>query len=350
VTPSPSDQTLLDVQALQVTFPGVAGMVRAVDGISFTMAAGETVCLVGESGCGKSLTALSLLRLVPSPGRIESGGHILFEGQDVLALDEAALRRIRGRQMAMIFQEPSTALNPVLTVGDQIAEVVRVHTRCTAANAWTRAVEMLAQVGIADAATRAKQYPHELSGGMRQRVMIAMALVLSPRLVIADEPTTALDVTIQAQILELLRALRERTAMALLLITHDLGVVAEMASRVIVMYAGRIVEEAPVEALFAAPQMPYTQGLLQAMPRLDPLPGKGNGEDRLVTIPGTVPAPDALPSGCTFRDRCAHAWDRCAIEEPVLYQVGPAHRARCHLVQEPERRVPPTLHQQGGAA
>ena len=341
MTSQTADQTLLEVQSLQVTFPGAAGMVRAVDGVSFTVAPGETVCLVGESGCGKSLTALSLLRLVPPPGRIENGGHILFEGRDVLALDEPTLRSIRGRQMAMIFQEPSTALNPVLTVGDQIAEVVRVHTKCSRAEAWSRTVDILAQVGIADAAVRAKQYSHELSGGMRQRVMIAMALVLSPRLVIADEPTTALDVTIQAQILELLRDMRARTGMALLLITHDLGVVAEMASRVIVMYAGRVVEEAPVAALFSTPQMPYTEGLLQAMPRLDMqiADASGAARDRLVTIPGTVPAPDALPSGCTFRDRCAYAWDRCAREEPVLYQVGTAHRARCHLVQEPERRV-----------
>ena len=333
MTASSIHQTLLDVQALQVAFPGPRGAVRAVNGVSFTVDAGETVCVVGESGCGKSLTALSLLRLVPPPGRIESGSQIHFDGRDLLTLDEPSLRSVRGRQIAMIFQEPSTALNPVLTVGDQIAEVVRVHTRCSRAEAWSRAVEMLAQVGIADAPARARQYAHELSGGMRQRVMIAMALVLSPRLVIADEPTTALDVTIQAQILELLRELRTTTGMALLLITHDLGVVAEMASRVIVMYAGRIVEEAPVQALFAAPHMPYTEGLLRSMPRLD-----APNLEPLAAIPGSVPAPDALPSGCTFRDRCAYAWDRCATEEPVLYQVGPAHRARCHLVQEPERR------------
>jgi len=337
VTSPLPQQTLLDVHALQVRFPGRAGMVRAVDGVSFTVAAGETVCLVGESGCGKSLTAMSLLRLVPPPGRIERGGHIRFDGKDLLTLDEPSLRSIRGREMAMIFQEPSTALNPVLTVGDQIAEVVRVHTRCSRAEAWQRTEAVLAQVGIADAPRRARQYPHELSGGMRQRVMIAMALVLSPRLVIADEPTTALDVTIQAQILELLRELRERTGMALLLITHDLGVVAEMAARVIVMYAGRVVEEAPVAALFASPQMPYTEGLLKAMPRLAPT----ERPERLSTIPGTVPSPDALPSGCTFRDRCPYAWERCAREEPALHQVSAAHRARCHLVQEPERRVLP---------
>lgn len=323
---------LLDVQSLQVAFPAAGGDVHAVDGVSFTVAHGETVCLVGESGCGKSLTGLSLLRLVPPPGRIAVGSHITFDGRDLLTLDESALREIRGQHLALIFQEPMTALNPVLTVGDQIAEVVRVHTRASRREAWERAVAMLTQVGIADAPTRAKQYPHELSGGMRQRVMIAMALVLSPKLVIADEPTTALDVTIQAQILELLRDLRDRTGMALLLITHDLGVVAEMAARVIVMYAGRVVEEAPVEALFARPSHPYTEGLLAAMPRL------GVDQARLTTIPGTVPAPSALPSGCTFRDRCPHAYERCAREEPALYQVGVAHRARCHLVQNPEHR------------
>ena len=329
-----SDTPLLAVQNLHISFPGPGGRVPAVDGVSFTIAPGETVCLVGESGCGKSITALSLLRLVPPPGRIDPGSAISFAGDDMLALPDDRLRAIRGRRMAMIFQEPMTALNPVLTVGDQIAEVVRVHTRASRKEAWERAVAMLASVGIADPAARAKQYPHELSGGMRQRVMIAMALVLEPGLVIADEPTTALDVTIQAQILELLRALRERTGMALLLITHDLGVVAEMASRVIVMYAGRVVEEAPVQSLFARPTHPYTEGLLGAIPRL------GHESERLRTIVGTVPSPKDWPSGCKFRDRCPYAFDRCAVEEPALLQIGSAHRARCHLVEEPERRVP----------
>jgi oligopeptide/dipeptide ABC transporter ATP-binding protein len=336
VTAPASSSPLLSVAALTVTFPGAAGPVRAVDGVQFTVDAGETVCLVGESGCGKSLTALSLLRLVPPPGTLSTGSRIGFNGRDLLSLDEESLRQIRGQHMAMIFQEPMTALNPVLTVGDQIAEVVRVHTRASRAEAWDRAVRMLQQVGIADAPARARQYPHELSGGMRQRVMIAMALVLEPQLVIADEPTTALDVTIQAQILELLRELRARTGMALLLITHDLGVVAEMASRVIVMYAGRIVEEAPVEALFAAPAHPYTEGLLAAVPRL------GAEQERLTTISGSVPPLGQLPSGCAFRDRCPHAWERCAAEEPPLYQVSAAHRARCHLVDEPQRRTPTT--------
>jgi len=325
---------LLNVQALHVAFPAGGGAIaRAVDGISFTIAHGETVCLVGESGCGKSVTALSLLRLVQSPGRIEAGSAIHFNGLDLLTLPDEELRSIRGNRMAMIFQEPMTALNPVLSVGDQIAEVVRVHTKASRRDAWDKAVDMLGQVGIADPATRAKQYPHELSGGMRQRVMIAMALVLEPQFVIADEPTTALDVTIQAQILELLRELRARTGMALLLITHDLGVVAEMASRVIVMYAGQVVEEAPVEALFANASHPYTEGLLAAIPRL------GADQARLTTIPGTVPAPTDWPTGCRFRERCAYAYDRCATEAPALVQIGSAHRVRCHLVQEPERRV-----------
>jgi len=325
---------LLDVHALHVSFPAGGGAIaRAVDGVSFTIAHGETVCLVGESGCGKSVTALSLLRLVPPPGRIDSGSGIHFDGLDLLTLPDEQLRRIRGNRMAMIFQEPMTALNPVLTVGDQIAEVVRVHTKASRREAWESAVAMLTLVGIADPAVRAKQYPHELSGGMRQRVMIAMALILEPQLVIADEPTTALDVTIQAQILELLRELKARTGMALLLITHDLGVVAEMASRVIVMYAGRVVEEAPVEALFANASHPYTEGLLAAIPRL------GADQSRLTTIPGTVPPPTEWPTGCRFRERCAYAFDRCVTEEPALVQVGSAHRARCHLVQEPERRT-----------
>ncbi|MES2522913.1 MAG: ABC transporter ATP-binding protein [Gemmatimonadota bacterium] len=333
-SPAQEGAPLLSVESLQVTFPSAQGVSRAVDGVSFTIAPGETVCLVGESGCGKSMTALSLLRLVPPPGRIDGGSRIEFGGQSLLSLADEPLRSIRGRRMAMIFQEPMTALNPVLTVGDQVAEVVRVHTKASRAEAWERAVKMLAGVGIADPAARAKQYPHELSGGMRQRVMIAMALVLEPELVIADEPTTALDVTIQAQILELLRELRDRTGMALLLITHDLGVVAEMASRVIVMYAGRVVEEAPVMSLFSQATHPYTEGLLAAIPRL------GEEQDRLRTIVGSVPPATALPSGCKFRDRCPYAFDRCAVEEPALLQIGPAHRARCHLVEEPERRVP----------
>ena len=320
------------MNSLRVYFPTIDGVARAVDGVSFTVAAGETVGLVGESGCGKSVTALSLLRLIPSPGRIESGSSIQFDGKNIVTLPDEELRQLRGNRLAMIFQEPMTALNPVLTVGDQVAEVVRVHTKASRSEAWVRAVKMLGTVGIPDPAVRAKQYAHELSGGMRQRVMIAMALILEPQLIIADEPTTALDVTIQAQILELLRELRERTGLALLLITHDLGVVAEMASRVIVMYAGEVVEEAPVNALFDNPAHPYSEGLLAAVPRM------GVEQDRLQTIRGTVPPSTAWPSGCRFRDRCPYAFERCAKEAPALLQVGPAHRARCHLIEEPERR------------
>ncbi len=327
---------LLSVSDLRVSFQTDAGVARAVDGVSFTVSAGETVGIVGESGCGKTLTALSLLRLIPSGGKLAPSSRVEFEGADMLSIPERELRAVRGRRMAMIFQEPMTALNPVLTVGDQVAEVVRVHTKRSRSEAWALAVAMLARVGIPDAAARAAQYPHELSGGMRQRVMIAMALVLEPALVIADEPTTALDVTIQAQILELLRELRERIGMAVLLITHDLGVVAEMASRVLVMYAGEVVEEAPVESLFAQPIHPYTEGLLAAVPSL--ALASQTTQERLRTIPGTVPPPTAWPSGCRFRDRCEHAWERCATDAPALVQVQPAHRVRCHLVQEPERR------------
>lgn len=337
---------LLQVNSLSVLFPAsptsapsrgkqdAQNAYSVVENISFSVEAGETVCVVGESGCGKSMTALSLLKLVPPPGQLSPNSQILFEGRDILKLGDRDLRSIRGQRMAMIFQEPMTALNPVLTVGDQIAEVVRVHTSRSKREAWQQAVNVLEQVGIADPAVRAKQYPHELSGGMRQRVMIAMALVLSPALIIADEPTTALDVTIQAQILDLLRDLREKMGMALLLITHDLGVVAEMASRVLVMYAGRVVEEASVEELFSAPSHPYTEGLMAAMPRMD------DTRQRLTTIPGSVPPPNSLPSGCTFRDRCPYAFERCAKEEPALLSVGTSgrHFARCHLIDEPERR------------
>lgn len=332
-TASSTGEPLLSVSGLRVYFNTPEGVARAVDGVSFSVAAGETVGLVGESGCGKSVTALSLLRLVPPPGRIEPGSSIHFDGKDLATLPTEELRQRRGNRLSMIFQEPMTALNPVLTVGDQVAEVVRVHTSASRAEAWDRAVKMLAQVGIPDPAARAKQYPHELSGGMRQRVMIAMALILEPQLVIADEPTTALDVTIQAQILELLRDMRDRTGLALLLITHDLGVVAEMASRVIVMYAGEVVEEASVDELFDNPSHPYTEGLLAAVPRM------GDESERLKTIRGTVPPPTAWPSGCRFRDRCPYAFDRCEKEAPALLQVSSGHSARCHLIDEPARRV-----------
>ncbi|HUQ83695.1 MAG TPA: ABC transporter ATP-binding protein [Gemmatimonadaceae bacterium] len=324
---------LLTVADLRTYFYTSAGVARAVDGVSFSIAAGETLGIVGESGCGKSVTALSILRLVQQPGRIEPGSRILFEGQDLLQLNDAGIRRVRGNRIAMIFQEPMTALNPVFTVGDQIAEVARVHASASRKEAWTRAVEMLTMVGIPAPAERASHYPHQLSGGMRQRVLIAMALVMSPALVIADEPTTALDVTIQAQILELLADLQQRLGTSIAMITHDLGVIAEVASRVVVMYGGEVVEEARVETLFAEPHHPYTEGLLHAMPRV------GRRQERLAVIPGNVPPPTAWPSGCRFRDRCPYAWERCEREHPPLYQIGAGHVSRCHLADEPARRA-----------
>jgi peptide/nickel transport system ATP-binding protein len=326
---------LLAVENLRTYFYAETGVARSVDGVSFHVNAGETVGLVGESGSGKSVTSLSIMRLVRPPGRLESGSRVLFDGRDLLGLSEGDMRAVRGNRIAMIFQEPMTALNPVFTVGEQIAEVARVHAGMSKRDAWSKAVDMLELVGIPSPAMRAKEYPHQLSGGMRQRVMIAMALVMEPALLIADEPTTALDVTIQAQILELLKELQQRVGMSILLITHDLGVVAETCSRVMVMYGGEIVEEAPVGELFHDAHHPYTEGLLGAMPRV------GETGGRLRTIPGTVPPPTAWPSGCRFRDRCPYAWDRCASEHPPLYTVGSAHVSRCHLADEPERRHRP---------
>ena len=326
---------LLSVRDLRTYFYTSAGVARAVDGVSFEIARGETLGLVGESGCGKSVTGFSILRLVQPPGRIEAGSAIALDGEDLLTLDDERIRTIRGNRVSLIFQEPMTALNPVFTVGDQIAEVARIHAGASRREAWNKAVEMLTLVGIPDPGQRAREYPHQLSGGMRQRVLIAMALVMNPALIIADEPTTALDVTIQAQILELLADLQRRLGASILMITHDLGVIAEMASRVIVMYAGEVVEEAPVRELFAAPHHPYTEGLLAAMPRV------GQARDRLTVIPGTVPPPTAWPTGCRFRDRCPYSWDRCATEHPPLYDVTPGHTSRCHLAVEPERRAHP---------
>ena len=327
--------SLLSIENLRTYFYTDAGVARAVDGVSFHIDAGETVGLVGESGSGKSVTALSLLRLIAPPGRIEADSRLMFEGRDLLKLSDEDMRRVRGNRIAMIFQEPMTALNPVFTVGDQIAEVSRVHERASRKAAWKRAVEMLELVGIPAPEERAKEYPHQLSGGMRQRVVIAMALVMRPALVIADEPTTALDVTIQAQILDLLKDLQQRFGTSILLITHDMGVVAETASRVMVMYGGEIVEEAPVARIFAAPHHPYTEGLLGAMPRV------GQERERLRTIPGTVPPPTNWPSGCRFHDRCPYAWERTEKEHPPLYEVETGHRSRCHLAEEPQRRSHP---------
>jgi oligopeptide/dipeptide ABC transporter ATP-binding protein len=327
---------LLEVRDLRTYFYSSAGVARAVDGVSFDVRAGETVGLVGESGSGKSVTALSVLRLIRPPGRIEQNSRILFEGADLVTADEASMRRIRGNRIAMIFQEPMTALNPVFKVGEQVAEVARIHDRrATRRSAWRQAVEMLALTGIPSPESRAKQYPHQLSGGMRQRVLIAMALMMKPALIIADEPTTALDVTIQAQILELLNDLQHRFGTAILMITHDLGVIAETSSRVIVMYGGEVVEQADTEKLFADPHHPYTEGLLDAIPRFDQL------RDRLAVIPGTVPPPTRWPSGCRFHDRCGYAWERTEREHPPLYDVGDNHLSRCHLAEEPDRRAEP---------
>jgi peptide/nickel transport system ATP-binding protein len=326
---------LLSIRDLRTWFYTEAGVARAVDGVSFDIAAGETLGLVGESGSGKSVTALSILRLIQPPGRIESGSVIEFEGKDIVTLGDDEIRDIRGNRISMIFQEPMSALNPVFTVGDQVAEVARVHAGVSRKEAWDRAVDMLALTGIPDAESRAKQYPHQLSGGMRQRVLIAMALMMKPALVIADEPTTALDVTIQAQILDLLVDLQKKIGTSILMITHDLGVIAETASKVIVMYAGEVVEQAEVDRLFAKPHHPYTEGLMHSMPHI------GHDQERLNVIPGTVPAPTEWPSGCRFRERCPYSWERCEKEHPPLYQIGERHVSRCHLAIEPERRNHP---------
>jgi len=313
---------LLSVRHLTTVFDLPAGPVAAVNAVSFDIQAGETLGLVGESGSGKSVTALSLLRLVQPPGRI-AGGSILFRDRDLLTLSEADMRRVRGADISLIFQEPMTALNPVFTIGDQIAEAMLVHGRGTRAETRERAITLLEAVKIPDPARRVHHYPHQLSGGMRQRVLMAMALACRPALLVADEPTTALDVTIQAEILDLLREMKARFHLSLLLITHDLGVVAETADRVAVMYAGRIVEEAPVRDLFRSPQHPYTRGLLASMP--------GRTAGRLRAIEGSVPDIAALPPGCAFGPRCPDHFDRCDTGTPALVEVGPGHRARCYL-------------------
>jgi len=313
---------LLEVRDLRTSFFLEGGEARAVDGISFTLDAGAVLGMVGESGCGKSVTALSLMRLVPAPGRIV-GGEVVFDGRNLLALDEHAMRAVRGAGLAMIFQEPMTALNPVFTVGNQIAEAVRLHRPVSRRAAWERTVELLDEVGIPDPARRAHAYPHQLSGGMRQRVMIAMAISCEPRVLVADEPTTALDVTIQAEILDLLGALRARRRMALLLITHDLGVVAQQADEVAIMYAGRIVEYATVFDVFDHPLHPYTQALFRS------IPGIAGHRARLEAIPGQVPDLLRLPSGCAFRDRCPRAIDECAAAVPPLEKKTTCHRAAC---------------------
>ena len=318
---------LLEVEGLKTHFFTRDGVIRAVDGVSFFVSAGETLAIVGESGCGKSVTSLSILRLIASPPGRAVAGSIRFEGRDLLELSEPEMRDVRGNAISMIFQEPMTSLNPVLTIGRQIAETLTLHRGLGRAAARARAIEMLALVNIPEPARRVTEYPHQLSGGMRQRVMIAMALACNPRLLIADEPTTALDVTIQAQILDLMRGLKEKTGAAIVLITHDLGVVAEMAQRVVVMYAGRKVEEAPVAALFASPRHPYTRGLLQSIPRLGE--ASAGERKRLVEIRGTVPSMREAIPGCVFAPRCAHTTDRCRSEYPPLELKAEGHTVAC---------------------
>jgi oligopeptide/dipeptide ABC transporter ATP-binding protein len=312
---------VLEVQGLRTAFPVEEGEAFAVDGVSLRVERGRTLGVVGESGCGKSLTALSILRLVPPPGRIVAG-RILLDGVDLLGLDSEGMRRIRGRRIAMIFQEPMTSLNPVYSCGEQIAEVLRLHEKLSRRAAAVRSVELLAQVGLPDPRARAREHPHQLSGGMRQRVLIAMAVACRPEVLVADEPTTALDVTIRRQILALLHRLQEEMGMALLHITHDLGVLRETAHRVAVMYAGRVVEEGPTASLFAAPAHPYTLGLLASRPRLGGPPG------RLPAIGGTVPEIGRRPAGCSFEPRCPFAVERCRREDPGM-----------ETAEEPERRA-----------
>ncbi|MGI3777188.1 MAG: ABC transporter ATP-binding protein [Janthinobacterium lividum] len=319
---------LLEIEALQVHFATRDGVVRAVDGLSFAIGAGETVAVVGESGCGKSVTSMSILRLIKEPpGRI--AGSIRFDGRDLLRLPEAEMRRLRGNDISMVFQEPMTSLNPVLTVGRQIGESMRLHQGLGRAAAEARAVEMLELVGIPAPGRRVREYPHQLSGGMRQRVMIAIALACNPRLLIADEPTTALDVTIQAQILDLMRDLKVRLGSAIMLVTHDLGVVAEMAQRVVVMYAGRKVEEGAVRDIFARPLHPYTRGLLGAVPRLGSSLDTGSS-GRLAEIPGQVPSLRAPIVGCAFAGRCPDVTALCRQFAPACEEKAPGHLAACH--------------------
>ena len=318
--------SLLEVRNLKTYFDVRGGVLKAVDDVSFTIEAGETLGLVGESGCGKTVTANSIMRLVPiPPGRI-AGGEILFEGLDVLKLSASEMRKIRGNKISMIFQEPMTSLNPVFTVGDQVAEVIQLHQRLSQREIQDRVIEAFRLVRIPAPASRIKDYPHQMSGGMRQRVIIAMALACNPKLMIADEPSTALDVTIQAQILDLMNRLKKETGASILFITHDLGVIAEMAQRVAVMYAGKIMEGADVDTLFSEPKHPYTIGLMSSIPIL----GIGKKEKRLSTIPGMVPSLFKLPQGCLFHERCSGAFTECRQLEPPMIDLGDGHIVRCH--------------------
>lgn len=327
---------VLDVRNLSTHFFTEDGAVKSVDQISFYINAEETLGVVGESGCGKSVTSLSIMQLIPSPPGKIVGGEILFQGENLLKKSQDEMRKIRGNDIAMIFQEPMTSLNPVYTIGDQIAEAVILHQKVDKKEAWKRAIAMLREVGIPAPEKRAHEYPHQMSGGMRQRVMIAMAMSCNPQLLIADEPTTALDVTIQAQILDLMRKLKREFHTAIMLITHDLGVVAEMADRVVVMYAGKIVEESATAELFREPLHPYTQGLLDSIPRLDQ-----SMTDKLHVIEGTVPNPLHLPQGCTFAPRCPKVMDICREKAPILTEVSEGRKVSCWLHVDPQEPKEP---------
>jgi len=317
---------LLEIRNLKTYFNVRGGVLKAVDDVSLTIKAGETLGLVGESACGKSVTASSIMRLIPIPPGYIAGGEIIFEGVNVLKLPESEMRKVRGNKISMIFQEPMTSLNPVFTVGDQVAEVIRLHKKLSRHETRNRVIEAFRLVRIPAPESRINEYPHQMSGGMRQRVMIAMALACYPKLMIADEPTTALDVTIQAQILDLMNKLKEETGASILFITHDLGVIAEMAQRVAVMYAGKIMEEADVDTLFAEPKHPYTVGLMNSIPVL----GIGKKQKRLSTIAGVVPSLFKLPKGCLFNERCLVTEKECSQLEPPMIDLGNGHFVRCH--------------------
>jgi peptide/nickel transport system ATP-binding protein/oligopeptide transport system ATP-binding protein len=325
-------EKVLEVKNLRTTFRTEAGLAAAVDDVSFNVYKGKTLGIVGESGCGKSVTSLSIMRLIPNPPGSIDGGEILYKGRDLLKLPINEMRKIRGNEISMIFQEPMTSLNPVFTVGNQIMEAITLHQKVGKAEARSRAIDMLKLVGIPSPELRIDDYPHQLSGGMRQRVMIAMALSCNPSVLIADEPTTALDVTIQAQILELMKSLRERLGMALMLITHDLGVIAETADEVLVMYAGKVVEQGPVREIFASPKHPYTRGLLTSIPTFTNDPSGREKKKRLDTIPGIVPSLVNLPKGCRFQTRCPHVMDVCRGAEPRLRAPGKQEASGDHLI------------------
>ena len=329
-----SDSKILEVRNLQTSFTTERGVLKAVDDVSFELSAGKTLGVVGESGCGKSVTSLSIMRLIPNPPGKITGGEILYKGRDLLRLSAEEMRKIRGNEISMIFQEPMTSLNPVFTIGNQLMEAILLHQDLSKSEALNKAVEMLRLVGIPAPEKRVRDYPHQLSGGMRQRVMIAMALSCNPKILIADEPTTALDVTIQAQILDLLRDLQQKTGLALLLITHDLGVVAEMAHDVVVMYAGRVVERAPVNEIFKSPKHPYTRGLLNSIPVLSRDPTGKVKKSRLEPIPGIVPSLFDLPPGCRFQERCTLASEECRTSEPALRELTGIRSVRCVKAEE----------------